>query len=69
MIGQSKLLRLLAALAGKACSPTGMHWTWDTYAAAASTARAIVEDGGKSCFFLTADYWRYLGYDAERTID
>ncbi len=45
-----------AALTGKACSPTGIHWTWDTYAAAASTARAIVEDGGKSWFFLTADY-------------
>ena len=45
-----------ADLTGKACSPTGIHWTWDTYAAAASTGRAIVEDGGKSWFFLTADY-------------
>jgi branched-chain amino acid transport system substrate-binding protein len=45
-----------AALTGKACSPTGIHWTWDTYAAAASTGRAIVEDGGKTWFFLTADY-------------
>jgi branched-chain amino acid transport system substrate-binding protein len=45
-----------AALTGKACSPTGIHWTWDTYAAAASTGRAIVADGGKSWFFLTADY-------------
>ena len=45
-----------AALTGKDCSPTGIHWTWDTYAAAASTGRAIVEDGGKSWFFLTADY-------------
>jgi branched-chain amino acid transport system substrate-binding protein len=45
-----------AGLTGKACSPTGIHWTWDTYAAAASTGRAIVDDGGKSWFFLTADY-------------
>lgn len=45
-----------AALTGKACSPTGIHWTWDTYAAAASTGRAIVDDGGKAWFFLTADY-------------
>lgn len=45
-----------AALTGKACSPTGIHWTWDTYASAASTGRAIVDDGGKSWFFLTADY-------------
>ena len=45
-----------AALTGKECSPTGIHWTWDTYSAAVSTARAIVEEGGKSWFFLTADY-------------
>ncbi|MBN9049498.1 MAG: ABC transporter substrate-binding protein [Rhizobiales bacterium] len=45
-----------AELTGKSCSPTGMQWTWDTYAAAVSTARAIVEEGGKSWFFLTADY-------------
>ena len=37
-----------AALTGKACSPTGIHWTWDTYAAAASTGRAIVDEGGKN---------------------
>ena len=45
-----------ADITGKACSPTGIHWTWDTYAAAVSTARAIVQEGGKNWFFLTADY-------------
>jgi len=45
-----------AALTGKACSPTGIHWTWDTYAAAVSTAKAIVDEGSKNWFFLTADY-------------
>ena len=45
-----------AALTGKACSPTGIHWTWDTYAAAVSTAKAIVDEGNKNWFFLTADY-------------
>ena len=45
-----------AALTGKACSPTGIHWTWDTYAAAVSTAKAIVDEGDKNWFFLTADY-------------
>ena len=45
-----------AALTGKACSPTGVHWTWDTYAAAVSTAKAIVDEGSKNWFFLTADY-------------
>ncbi|CAH1694725.1 Amino acid/amide ABC transporter substrate-binding protein, HAAT family [Hyphomicrobiales bacterium] len=45
-----------ADLTNKACSPNGIHWTWDTYAAAVSTAKAIVQEGGKSWFFLTADY-------------
>jgi branched-chain amino acid transport system substrate-binding protein len=45
-----------AVLTGKACSPTGIHWTWDTYAAAVSTAKAIVDEGNKNWFFLTADY-------------
>jgi branched-chain amino acid transport system substrate-binding protein len=45
-----------AELTGKSCSPTGIQWTWDTYAAAVSTAKAIVGEGGKSWFFLTADY-------------
>jgi branched-chain amino acid transport system substrate-binding protein len=45
-----------ADLTGKACSPVGVHWTWDTYAVAASAAKAIVQQGGDSWFFLTADY-------------
>ena len=31
-----------ADLTGKACSPVGVHWTWDTYAFAASSAKSIV---------------------------
>jgi branched-chain amino acid transport system substrate-binding protein len=50
------LLVSTADLTGKACSPVGVHWTWDTYAVAASTAKAIVLQGGDSWFFLTADY-------------
>ena len=45
-----------ADLTGKACSPVGALWTWDTYAVAASAAKAIVLQGGDSWFFLTADY-------------
>ena len=45
-----------ADLTGKACSPVGVHWTWDTYAVAASAAKAIVLQGGDSWFFVTADY-------------
>ena len=45
----------IADLTGKACSPVGVHWTWDTYAVA-SAAKAIVSQGGDSWFFLTADF-------------
>lgn len=45
-----------SSLTGKNCSPTGFHWTYDTYALAAGTARAVVQRGGKEWFFVTADY-------------
>jgi branched-chain amino acid transport system substrate-binding protein len=38
------------------CSPTGFHWTYDTYALANGTANAVVKNGGKTWYFLTADY-------------
>ncbi|MCG5241140.1 ABC transporter substrate-binding protein [Azospirillum doebereinerae] len=43
-------------LTGDACSPTGFHWAYDTHALAVGTGRAMVQEGGKSWFFLTADY-------------
>ncbi|MGH7001480.1 MAG: ABC transporter substrate-binding protein, partial [Stellaceae bacterium] len=43
-------------LTGKYCSPTGVHWTYDTYALAHVTGKAIVQQGGKTWFFITADY-------------
>ena len=43
-------------LTGKSCSPVGFHWTYDTYAQARGTGRAIVQQGGKSWFFVTVDY-------------
>jgi branched-chain amino acid transport system substrate-binding protein len=45
-----------SALTGKACSPLGMHWVYDTYALANSTARELVKQGGDTWFFITADY-------------
>ncbi|MFG1396714.1 ABC transporter substrate-binding protein [Roseixanthobacter pseudopolyaromaticivorans] len=45
-----------SALTGKACSPTGMHWVYDTYALANSTARELVRQGGDTWYFITADY-------------
>ena len=43
-------------LTGKACSPYGIQWTYDTYALAHGTGGAIVKQGGTSWFFITADY-------------
>jgi branched-chain amino acid transport system substrate-binding protein len=43
-------------LTGAACSPNTIHWTYDTYALAVGTGRAMVEEGGDSWFFITADY-------------
>jgi branched-chain amino acid transport system substrate-binding protein len=45
-----------AALTGTACTPNTVHWTYDTWALANGTGRAIVQSGGDSWFFLTADY-------------
>lgn len=38
------------------CSPYSVHYTYDTWSLANTTARAIVDRGGKSWYFLTADY-------------
>ncbi len=38
------------------CNDVTVHWTYDTYAVANGTAAAVVKQGGKSWFFLTADY-------------
>jgi len=45
-----------ADLTGEKCSPRTVHWTFDTWALANGTARAVLDAGGKSWFFLTADY-------------
>jgi branched-chain amino acid transport system substrate-binding protein len=43
-------------LTGPKCSPTTVHWTYDTWALANGTGNAIVKTGGDTWFFLTADY-------------
>jgi branched-chain amino acid transport system substrate-binding protein len=45
-----------ASLTGKDCTPYTIHYGYDTTALANGTAKTIVEQGGKSWFFLTADY-------------
>src|SRR5881392_171086 len=53
-----------ADLTGKACSPNTIHWTYDTWMLANGTGSAIVKTGGKTWFFLTADY--AFGHALER---
>jgi branched-chain amino acid transport system substrate-binding protein len=43
-------------LTGKACSPNTIHWTYDTWALANGTGKAIVQSGGDTWFFVTSDY-------------
>src|SRR5471030_3441721 len=51
-------------ITGKFCNPYTVHWTYDTSALANVTGSAIVKDGGKDWFFLTADY--AFGYALQR---
>ena len=51
-------------LTGKACSPTSVHWTYDTVALANGTGAAVVKAGGDTWFFITADY--AFGHALER---
>ncbi|AHG64805.1 ABC transporter substrate-binding protein [Advenella mimigardefordensis] len=44
------------ALTNKSCSPVGFHWMFDTYSQSVGGAKATVQAGGKSWFFLTVDY-------------
>ena len=45
-----------SALTGASCSPSTAQWTWDTYALANGTGRAMTLQGDKTWFFLTVDY-------------
>ena len=45
-----------ASLTGKDCTPYTIHYAYDTTALANGTAKTLLAQGGKSWFFLTADY-------------
>jgi branched-chain amino acid transport system substrate-binding protein len=51
-------------LTGPACSPNGIHWTYDTYALAQVNGKAQVARGADTWFFVTADY--AFGHALER---
>jgi branched-chain amino acid transport system substrate-binding protein len=45
-----------ASLTGKDCTPYTVHYAYDTTALGNGTAKTVLSQGGKSWFFLTADY-------------
>jgi branched-chain amino acid transport system substrate-binding protein len=45
-----------ASLTGKDCTPYTVHYVYDTTSLANGTAKTMVSQGGKTWFFLTADY-------------
>ena len=45
-----------SALTNEQCSPYTVHYAYDTTALAKGTGNAVVKAGGKSWYFLTADY-------------
>jgi len=44
------------AITGDKCNPYTIHYTYDNWALANGTGREVVDQGGKSWFFITADY-------------
>ncbi len=51
-------------LTGKACAPTTVQWTFDTWAFGNAAARALAQQGGTSWYFISFDY--ALGAALER---
>jgi branched-chain amino acid transport system substrate-binding protein len=51
-------------LTGKFCQPTTMQWTMDTYAMGNTIARAMMQQGGNTWYFISFDY--ALGAALER---
>ncbi len=43
-------------ITGDKCTAYNVHYTYNTYSMAQGTGKAVVENGGKSWFFITADY-------------
>ena len=38
------------------CTPTSMHWMYDTYSSSIGVGRALAKNGKDTWFFITADY-------------
>ena len=59
-----------ASLTGKDCTPYTVHYAYDTTALGNGTATTLLNQGGKTWFFLTADYafGTQLQQSAERVV-
>jgi branched-chain amino acid transport system substrate-binding protein len=57
----------VSSMSNEDCMPTGITWAYNTYALAHSTGGAIVKQGGKTWFFLTADYTFGAQLEADTT--
>jgi len=53
-----------AMLTGEKCSPNTVHWVYDTWAMGHGLARTVMGQGGRTWFFITADY--AFGHDLEK---
>lgn len=49
---------------GKACAPTSIHWTWDTYGASTGTVKAVFGPEADKWFFISSDF--AFGHALER---
>ena len=56
-----------SALTNEQCTPYTVHYAYDTVALAKGTGSAIVDGGGKSWYFLTADYAFGQALEADTT--
>ena len=55
------------SITAKECSPNTVHWTFDLGSLARNTATTVVERGGTTWFFMTADYAGGLGLEKVAT--
>ena len=44
------------SITNESCNAYTVHYTYDTYANAHAVTKAVVDQGGKSWYYLTADY-------------
>jgi branched-chain amino acid transport system substrate-binding protein len=45
-----------SVISNEKCTATSAHWMYDTYSSSVGTGKALVQRGGDSWYFLTADY-------------